>query len=68
MSSLSAHVIRQIAVTALRSPRTVRRYLDGLPVQALSAEAIERALSTLGLAGNGERAVATLASGRGRLP
>jgi hypothetical protein len=46
---LTAHAVRQIAVEAVCSERTVRRLYEGLPVRETSALRILRAIETLRL-------------------
>lgn len=48
----------RVAVQALVSERTVKRYLDGDPVSESTRERIEAALRNLGLAGAVRAAVA----------
>lgn len=48
MIHLTAVQVRQVAVKADVHPVTLKRYLDGLPVQSTSMQRILRALSTLG--------------------
>jgi hypothetical protein len=46
---LSAHERRRIAVAAVVDPRTVDRYLRGLPVASTCGARIQEALRRLGL-------------------
>lgn len=55
---LPAHQLREVAVASGRDPRTVARFLRGLPVRGLAAAAIARALTDLGLAEPEEKRVA----------
>lgn len=47
---MSAHDVRSIADAAPVDERTVRRYLEGKPLRALSVVRIEKALVALGIA------------------
>lgn len=46
---LTPHDVRRIAVAALMTPRTVKRWIDGSPVRELTRVRIERAVRELGI-------------------
>jgi hypothetical protein len=50
MAILTPHVIRKIAVEAVRDPKSVRRVIAGQPCRATVEQAIREAATRLGIA------------------